>query len=500
MPNLNPPDVGGSAYTASNSSAPQDAKPVASKPGDQAYAVAQQQLNKPYVYGATGPDSFDCSGLMMYSYAQGPHLQIGRDTSAQWNNQTSLSTFYDALQPLPGQPSATDLPNQLEVGDLALYFQPGNSGENAHVRMFAGGGQMIEAPYTGANVRMVPLDLQGDASEPFRGIKRATGGGSQAGAAGSAAGGGSGSGTGSGANSIANNPGKADAGFVDQPLTDPRNNLPFSAAFQGIAGFRYVGPKIGSRGAAQSTVLTNMKLVRGGIVQLMTQGDNSAMKAQKGGQFACYFMMNPSSVGTDCTINTDVASPSQQSAAAMQAAPSWMAQQTISFTLIFNRMYEVWQGTVKGPNGGPGPSDIGVRWDIRAVERLMGMFDAQALNTPKGVNNVGLGVSGAGSSPPSSLPVQVVLGGPNSIQFQGYIGSMSYTYTMFDANMIPIEASVDISILRQYLPSLSSADLVNPLVTQVGYLGSVTFPYSPKSTFNSKSGVVQINKPGGISL
>jgi len=481
MPLQNPPDITGSPYQT--------------KPGDSAYAVAKQQVGKPYIYNTVGPASFDCSSLMQYSYQNGPGIAIGRDTSAQWNNSTTLTTIWDFLTQGPFDASKC----QLETGDLVLYFQPGNSGENAHVRMVNDHGSMIEAPYTGLNVRDdQPLDMKGDAAEPFRGVKRATGGGSTTGPAGSASGGNNNSnqssGKGTSSNSISNNPGQADTGFITQPLTDPRNNLPMSPLFQGSHGFVYRPPQ-------GSTIKPNLRLLRGGIVQLAVQ-DPSTYKLtfQKGGQFACFFMMNPSSIATDCTINTDQLSPSQTSAAAMQAAPSWLAQQTINFTIIFNRMYEVWQGTMKGPNGGPGPADIGVRWDVRAIERLMGMFDAQALNTAKGVNNVGLGTSGAGSSPPSSLPVQVVFGGPNSIQFQGYIAAMDYTYTMFDSNMVPVECTVDISILRQYLPMMSSADLVNPLVTQMGQLGQPTFPWAPNSTFNAKTGVVEVHRKGGISL
>ena len=169
---------------------------VGGKPGDLAYAVAHQQLGKPYVYATQGPNTFDCSGLMQYSYSVGANLDVGRSTDAEWNNQTTLFTFYDAINALPGQPSAADLPNQLEVGDLLLYFQPGNSGENAHVKMYAGGGQTIEAPHTGDVVKMATLDLHGDTREPFRGVKRSKAGGSAGGAAGGGAGGGGAGGAG----------------------------------------------------------------------------------------------------------------------------------------------------------------------------------------------------------------------------------------------------------------------------------------------------------------
>lgn len=481
------------------------------KPGDQAFAIAQQQLNKPYVYGSQGPDTFDCSGLMTYSYAQGPHLNIGRDTSAQWNNQTSLSTFYDAVNPLPTQPAAADLPSKLEVGDLVLYFQPGNSGENAHVRMYAGGGQMIEAPYTGQVVRYVPLDLTGDAREPFRGVKRATGGGSQGGAPPGTGGGGSGGGgssdQGKGTNKaypnykqtvgklpdLATDAGKQAAmNLALQDLPDPRNNLPFSPHF--------AGKTVGAFSTGKFGYMPNEVLVRGGMMELLTNTDTSGdplkakLKQRTGGPFACYFMMNPQSVATDCSITTDASAPSQTDPTALQAGPYWVQNQSISFQLIFNRMYEVYMGGFKNPHprGGrtEGPSDIGCRWDIRAIERLMGIYDAQKdYPNSKGKlrGNTGLGIYGAGDRPPQALSLQVVFGSDKSYQFQGLISSFDYTYTLWSKDMIPLEATCDVTIMRMYLPNLSYADIFNPLLNDHGQYGTIIAPGQPSGFNNPKA-------------
>jgi cell wall-associated NlpC family hydrolase len=520
-PDENPPQIsqyiivndggGGSSTTASQSSAPQQ------KPGDQAFAVAQRQLGKAYVYNTSGPDTFDCSGLMQYSYLNGPHIDPGRDTNAQWNNNTTFKTVWDAVTQ-SGPIAAADL----QVGDLILYFVPGNSGENAHVKMYAGGGQTIEAPYTGAVVKMATLDLVGSSTEPFRGIKRPSGGGSSGGPGGSAGGGGSG-GSGDTSQGSGQQGGPPVGKLIDPksdeaknlaiaPLDDPRNNLPFSALFMGAnaaetlgGGFRvFMGPKAGA-------VNVSSTLVRGGMVELLANvGDSSStdptsvkLQARKGGQFACYFMMNPSTISTDCAMNVDVAAPSQVDPTAMQQGAYWVQNQTIAFTLIFNRMYEVWQGNVKGPNGKPGPSDIGCRWDIRSIERLMGIYDAKAdypgTQKPQKISGqTGLGTYGAGDRPPQGLGLQVVFGGPNSIQFQGMIASMDYTYTMFDHNMVPVEASVDLTVMRMYLPNLSSADIVNPLVSQMGQAGNLTFPFAKGSVFNN--GVVKTKgTAGGIA-
>jgi hypothetical protein len=125
------------------------------------------------------------------------------------------------------------------------------------------------------------------------------------------------------------------------------------------------------------------------------------------------------------------------------------------------------------------------------------MYDAQA-DYPNGngkltgMGNTGLGQNGAGDRPPQALSLQVVIGGPNSIQFQGLISQFDYTYTLFSKDMIPIEATVDLGIMRVYLPNLSStADIVNPLFTgpngQFGQYGTIIAPGQPSGFNNPKA-------------
>jgi hypothetical protein len=423
--------------------------------GNQAVAVAEQQINKPYVYGATGPNSFDCSGLMYYSYLQcNPSINVGRDTTAQWNNQTTLYTVFDAFN----AQGKTLSQNDLQEGDLLLYFQPGNSGPNAHVKMYVGGGQTIEAPYTGAVVTYNPVDLVGDTAEPFHGVKRTTGstGGGTAGGAGP---GGSNSNQGSGNNNNASNTGLTASQMQSMAKTigalkDPRSNLPFSASFQGQVFSGSSGSfKVGLPGQTQ-LYMPATQIVRGGMMELVAK------------QFKCYFMMNPQQISVDAGINTSQLSPFQQDPNVWQSGGYWATNQTVTFTVYFNRMYEVWQGNVQGP------SQEGCRWDTRALERLMGIFDAVANNG----GAVGLGNNGWGEWPASMMPLQVAFGGPNALQFQGVIASFDYTYTIFDANMIPVEAYADIQVMRVYNPQSSGADLTTSLVTSTGQKGVTNLP------------------------
>ena len=98
---------------------------------DKAVAYAYAQIGKPYQWGATGPNSFDCSGLVMAAWASAG-VDIPRDTYEQWAG-------------LPHIPVS-----EMEPGDLIIYDGEG------HVAMYVGDGYIIDAPHTGADVERIP--------------------------------------------------------------------------------------------------------------------------------------------------------------------------------------------------------------------------------------------------------------------------------------------------------------------------------------------------------
>ncbi|MGW3116413.1 NlpC/P60 family protein [Streptomyces sp. NPDC001107] len=104
--------------------------PPASGRAAAAFQAAQTQLGKPYVYGATGTASYDCSGLTSWAYAQAG-VSIPRTSQAQANAGTRIYSE-----------------SQLKVGDLVLFY-----GDLHHVALYAGNGQVIHAPRTGTTVR-----------------------------------------------------------------------------------------------------------------------------------------------------------------------------------------------------------------------------------------------------------------------------------------------------------------------------------------------------------
>ncbi|PJI10338.1 hydrolase [Clostridium sp. CT7] len=104
-------------------------------------SFAEQFCGVPYVSGGTSPAGFDCSGLVQYVYAHFG-VSLPRTTYDQVNVGTTVSL------------------NSLQPGDL-LFF--GSASAPHHVAMYVGGGQMIEAPHTGAFVRVTSAN-RGDLS------------------------------------------------------------------------------------------------------------------------------------------------------------------------------------------------------------------------------------------------------------------------------------------------------------------------------------------------
>jgi cell wall-associated NlpC family hydrolase len=103
-----------------------------SSQADQAVAFAYAQLGKPYQWGATGPASFDCSGLAQAAWAAAG-VAIPRDTYEQWAALPHISS--SAIQP----------------GDLLYYDGVG------HVAIYVGNGYIIDAPQTGLDVEKIPM-------------------------------------------------------------------------------------------------------------------------------------------------------------------------------------------------------------------------------------------------------------------------------------------------------------------------------------------------------
>ncbi len=103
-----------------------------------AIAFAEAQLGKPYQWGGTGPDAFDCSGLVMMAY-RAAGIYIPRTSQEQWAWGPRVS------------------PNDVEPGDLVFFVgADGTPTAPGHVGIVIGDGLMIEAYATGFPIRIAP--------------------------------------------------------------------------------------------------------------------------------------------------------------------------------------------------------------------------------------------------------------------------------------------------------------------------------------------------------
>jgi cell wall-associated NlpC family hydrolase len=101
-------------------------------------AFARAQLGRPYQWGGAGPTAWDCSGLVQAAYARAG-IELTHDAAAQY------AATADHPVPLGG----------LQPGDLVFY---GASASTIHhVGIAIGPTEMIDAPYTGAFVRIDPV-------------------------------------------------------------------------------------------------------------------------------------------------------------------------------------------------------------------------------------------------------------------------------------------------------------------------------------------------------
>jgi cell wall-associated NlpC family hydrolase len=107
-------------------------------------AAAESRLGMPYVWGAAGPTSFDCSGLVQWSFRQA--------------GITMPRVAADQARTGPVIPI-----RDLQPGDLLFYHtDPTAPGYISHVAIYLGGGKMIQAPEPGMDVEIVPVDLGSD--------------------------------------------------------------------------------------------------------------------------------------------------------------------------------------------------------------------------------------------------------------------------------------------------------------------------------------------------
>ena len=104
--------------------------PEATTVGTTALRAALTQTGKPYVWGAAGPGSYDCSGLVVWAFAQ-EGISLPHYTGSLWNSGLHVSRA------------------DLEPGDLVFFFA-----DISHVGIYIGNGLMVDAPSAGQDVQV----------------------------------------------------------------------------------------------------------------------------------------------------------------------------------------------------------------------------------------------------------------------------------------------------------------------------------------------------------
>ena len=117
--------------------------PTANTVGEQALQQAITREGDPYVWGAAGPSAFDCSGLVVWAYAQ-EGIALPHFTGDLWNSGVHVTRA------------------DLEPGDLVFFFA-----DISHVGIYIGDGMMIDAPDFGQDVQVQPISL-----DPYVGAVR----------------------------------------------------------------------------------------------------------------------------------------------------------------------------------------------------------------------------------------------------------------------------------------------------------------------------------------
>jgi cell wall-associated NlpC family hydrolase len=131
--------------SGSNSSDQAGASVPSSGKGAAAVAFAKAQVGKPYVFGATGPGSYDCSGLTLAAW-RAAGVQLDRTSQAQFHDGTPVSR------------------DQLQPGDLVFFY---DSYAPSHVGIYVGNGTIIHAPHPGASVEYTNINYM-----PYVGARR----------------------------------------------------------------------------------------------------------------------------------------------------------------------------------------------------------------------------------------------------------------------------------------------------------------------------------------
>jgi hypothetical protein len=223
---------------------------------------------------------------------------------------------------------------------------------------------------------------------------------------------------------------------TSQPLQnppDPRDNRP---VFNVALTPDFTGPPLGALNGFRT-------------VGYMREDFSDTGQARIGGPFALYFMYNPTEIDISYGFDPSQTPPDFLSQDA-NAAPRYTTNKTLSFSLFFDRSYEVWQDK----------NHPGTYMDQRAAERMLGIWDS--LGGPPISTRVRILFGGFGNSNTTTsyqgAGGQIItnpanpLAGAGALVMTGYPISLDITHTRFDRALTPIHCAMDWSIQLVYNP------------------------------------------------
>ena len=258
-------------------------------------------------------------------------------------------------------------------------------------------------------------------------------------------------------------PGQNSASFGPN---EPRSNLPFD-------------PRIARAN------MKDLPQVTGGVITSAIPGVNSQLAGLNQAPlnpppFYCFFLFNPASIDANYSFDLTQSGTlplSSDNPATWSTGAGGVLTQTISFNILFDRTYEVWNGPKAIPAsakygfaqyqvGAPlngGPYRFGVLWDVWSLERLCGIYrqaeGQQPINPPipRIVHVMTGGVAeanaltGASTSAANQYTQIEEPATPISLDFYGWMTQFSVQYTRFDSNMTPTRCAVALSFQQTYV-------------------------------------------------
>ncbi|MFE9834038.1 hypothetical protein ACFYP4_02645 [Streptomyces sp. NPDC005551] len=205
------------------------------------------------------------------------------------------------------------------------------------------------------------------------------------------------------------------------------------------------------------------RLMRGYIIQ-----DPGLGKVQ----YRVKFLYNPSVVAVSHSTDAATATVTPQNYRNPLDKGAWNIPlaASVSFNLLFDRTYELW-GSNAEPNSGDatqGPERVGVRADIEALYRVVGILmpetkisgNSRQTDGTKNLPPTTYVYSNGDPGPMPLTPVTVYFGGPNSVSYRGYVSSIDVQWTHFSQLMVPMRCTVGVSMNLMTQNSWETAEVL----------------------------------------